>query len=165
MPYLALGACPFECCTYGRWTTSARLTAYQRPMDYAGIAFQIEPGASFEADSGFVQVLRPGVVVADSAFALYEGPTVPPGDTLYLLDTIGEGYERAWYRDSVYEVSGEFWNWGQAPRAEADTFRARLVRPAQARWWAHVRDARGREGWLDMDAIPGGTLQGVDACG
>ena len=142
MPYVAEGACPFECCTYGRWTTTAGLPVYEQPLDPAGLAFQIAPGTAFEADSGNVYVTRPGLVVADSAFALYEGPTVAPGDTLYVLDDVGEGYVHAWYQGTIYEVSGEFWNWGNAPdEYRAESSPAHLLRPAVARWWAHVRAA------------------------
>jgi len=165
LPYVAEGVCPFECCTYGAWTTTAPLPVRARPDASAALAFTLPAGAAFEADSGNVYVTRPGLVVADSSFTLYEGPTVAPGDTLYVLDDVGEGYVHAWYRGTVYEVSGEHWNWGQPPGAYgAGPSPARLLQPAVARWWAHVR-ADGREGWVDMDAAEGGTIRGVDACG
>jgi hypothetical protein len=165
LPYVAEGACPFECCTYGTWTTTAPLPVRAQPDGTAALVFTMAPGTAFEADSGNVYVTRPGLVVADASFALDGGPTVAPGDTLYVLDDVGEGYVNAWYRGTVYAVSGEFWNWGSPPDAyQRGPFAARLLRPAEARWWAHVR-ADGREGWVDMDAAEGGTITGVDACG
>ncbi len=166
LPYVAEGACPFECCTYGTWTTTADLPVRVAAGADAPLAFTLDAGTTFEADRGHVLVTRPGLVVADSAFTIYDGPTVLPGDTLYVLDAIGEGYVHVWYQGTVFEASGEPWNWGQAPdRHVPGPFPARQLRPVESGWWAHVRTADGREGWIDMDRAEGGTIEGVDACG
>jgi hypothetical protein len=80
------------------------------------------------------------------------------GDTLFLLDNVGEGFRRVWYRGSVLQtdaVSG-FVAEGGAPAAEV------LVEPREE-WWARARMPDGRTGWLWMDRTP--RMEGADACG
>jgi hypothetical protein len=86
---------------------------------------------------------------------------VAPGDTVYVLSPVGEGYTRLWVRGKIV-VEEEFW----APPGQDDpadpAFKARLLRDADSKWWVKVRTRTGRLGWIDMDQA---RETGADACG
>jgi hypothetical protein len=109
-----------------------------------------------------VYVTSPGIVIADRPFPVAEtpgAPTVAAGDTLYLLDSMGEGFFHTRYKGRVYESSGAAWFGGGPP---GSTTSARLVRGAESDWWVHITLSDGRVGWIMMDDI---RVDGADACG
>ena len=155
------GACPFECCTYGSWRTTAPTTVYDAP-DPSGATFDVPAGTPLEAATGYVLLTEIGVALARDTVRLYteEGDErlAAPGDTLLVLDNVGEGFRRVWHQGAILQtdaVSG-FVPAGGIPAAEV------LVEPSQE-WWARVRIADGRAGWLPMDRTP--PIEGADACG
>jgi hypothetical protein len=157
------GACPFECCTYGDWTTSGETTLYEEP-DPESARWTVPYGTPLEAMSGFVILTEIGTAIAGESVRLYteDGAErrAAAGDTLFLLDNVGEGYRRVWHRGSVLQtdaVSG-FVPEGGLPAAEI------LVEPREE-WWARARSRSpdGRAGWLWMDRAP--RMEGADACG
>ena len=155
------GACPFECCTYGTWTTSAETTVYEEP-DPASAQRSFPAGTRVEAATGFVLLTQIGVAVARDTVRMYTESgaerLAAPGDTLFVLDNVGEGFRRVWHDGAVLQtdaVSG-FVPEGGLPAAEV------MVEPRQE-WWAEVRSADGRTGWLWMDRAQ--RMEGADACG
>lgn len=159
IPYRVEGACPFECCTYGTWSAEQPLTVYTSAGDTSSVAFTIPAGTSFEADTGYVNVTQTGLVVIEQSMDVYrsydETRTVSPGDTLYLLDYVGEGFYNAWIADSLYQIEP----------ANPNDPAYRTLRDPEQTWWAHAALADGREGWLWMDENGGGAIGGYDACG
>jgi hypothetical protein len=155
------GACPFECCTYGEWTTTEETTLYEEP-DSASSRWTVPAGTPLDAGSGFVILTEIGVAVAGDSVRLYTEDGDPrlatAGDTLFLLDDVGEGFRRVWHAGSVLQtdaVSG-FVPEGDAPAAEV------LTEPRRE-WWVRARAPDGRTGWLWMDRTA--RMEGADACG
>ena len=155
------GACPFEGCTYGTWTTSAETTLYATP-DAASATFTVPAGTALKADRGFVLLTALGAAVARRASNLYlaDGTPLPvaEGDTLVVLDYSGEGSSRVWADGQLgySEAGGDVGPPGEGPAFE------RLAEPASA-WWAHVTTPDGRAGWLWMEETP--DVTGADALG
>ena len=160
-PVRVEGACPFEGCVYGPWTTSAETTVYAA-ADASSASFTVPAGTALEADRGFVLVTRLGEVVVDAASDLYlaSGETAPlaPGDTLLVLDYEGEGSSRVWFDGRIgFSEAGGF----QGPPGEEPALRP--LTEAVTEWWAHVTAPDGRRGWLWMDETP--DVSGADALG
>lgn len=160
-PLRIVGACPFECCTYGVWTTTAETTVYAEP-DPASAQRTLAADTRVEASSGYVLLTEIGVAVARDTVRMYteDGAErlAAAGDTLLILDNVGEGFRRVWHEGVVLQtdaVSGIVPE-GGVPAAEV------LVEPRQE-WWAEVRTEDGRTGWLWMDRTP--RMEGADACG
>lgn len=162
-PYVARGACPFECCTYGDgWVASEAVRAYAAERDTSRTAFTLAAGERFTGVTGNVHLDRVGVVVLRRAVDAGAEPGGAPrvfavGDTVHVLDYLGEDFFRIRHRGRVLEAQ-RFW--GEVGDTGWDG--ELLVAPV-ARWWARVRASGGREGWIDMDAAP--FIGGVDACG
>lgn len=155
-PVVVSGACPFECCHYGDWKLLGAASVRRRPSDTAPMSFWLKRGQAVFADSGFVQVDTIGLVVmrANHVDAMYKTPFAS-GDTLLVLDYLGEGQYNAWWRGYSIQVES-FWD-APGPKSAGS-----IVRQLSMRWWARVRDARGRRGWMDMDKV---RVSGADACG
>ena len=159
LPYRVEGACPFECCVYGTWTAERPLTAYVSPGDTSAVAFTVDTGSSFEADTGYVAVTQSGLVVVNQPMDIYRSyessRPVAAGDTLYLLDYVGEGVYNAWLADSLYQIESA------GPSGPA----YRTLREPEQTWWVHAVLADGRDGWLWMDENENGAVRGYDGCG
>ena len=156
-PVVVGGACPFECCRYGAWTLSTPAEVRARPSSKAPRLARLTRGSAVNADSGIVIVTRLGVVVVRRP---YRDPAMNvhyvPGDTLVLLDYLGEGFWNEWSRGRTQQVSE---SWDRAPGGDAQ-----LLVEQESEWWALVtwRDAtREHRGWIDMRNV---GVDGADAC-
>ena len=160
-PVRVEGACPFEGCRYGTWTTSEETTVYARAADSTSAAFTVPAGTALEAAGGFVLVTRVGRTVAtraDSLFLSYtEAAPLAAGDTLWVFDYEGEGSFRVWHAGRI-GFSGAGSGVGAPPGMDGPY--RQLVAPEQ-QWWARVTAPDGRAGWLWMDRTP--SVTGADA--
>ena len=77
------------------------------------------------------------------------------GDTLFVLEEVGEGRWHARLHGELVSVSSE----------QIDTdgnYGAKLVRAPYSQWWAHFVVPGFRSGWVLMDEV---KEHGADACG
>ena len=162
-PVRVEGACPFEGCTYGTWTTTAPTTVYAAALDTTSAAFTVPAGTALEAPGGFVLVTRVGVSVATRPTDLFltfgETTRLAAGDTVRILDYEGEGSFRVW-RGGRIGFSDAGVGVGAPPGGDPDTPYRQVAAPRQ-QWWARVAAPGGRAGWLWMDRTP--NLTGDDA--
>jgi hypothetical protein len=149
-------ACPFECCVYGDWVAGTTIPMHAAARATGHPAFTLAAGDSMKADSGVVYVTSIALVVVDDTVAYGpERARLMPGDTLVLLDPIGEGYWTAWRRGEILkEVPPFFESWSpEGPRG-------RLIGTPGREWWVRAT-ARGRTGWFMPDRY---RVTGADAC-
>src|SRR5688572_4772236 len=91
-------ACPFECCVYRDWTPTGDVALRPRPSHAEAAGTVIPADQTFTADSGFVRITGVSLVaVRDSVPAENAGGSpLGPGDTLVVLDYVGEGHFNVW---------------------------------------------------------------------
>jgi hypothetical protein len=149
------GACPFECCTYGDWTARAPYHVYAAERDTGEPVFTVPTGTTFHADSGSVHIS--GIALVAVADSVRDGDywAFGAGDTLLVLDYIGEGHYHVWHDGEVRDVEG-FWG------AERMPLVAELLGHYEAQWWVHVTLSDGRTGWIRND--PPRQIDGADRC-
>lgn len=156
------GACPFECCRYGTWTMSDSTRVYADADSTSMVIATIGPGTTLQAVTGHVKLSRIGAAVARDSVQLFlahdEHVMVAPGDTVLLLDHIGEGMQRMWYKGVLYH--GEMPELAQAPDGGK---RLETLATPVLQWWAQVTLSDGTKGWLWMDHTP--PVKGADGCG
>ena len=151
------GACPFECCVYGTWTGTGEVPLRAAPLRPRPLVHTIPAGQPFTADSGFVRITGVSLLVLEDTIDL--GPTTfGPGDTVAVLDYVGEGYFNVWDGDKVWQVPSF---WGQSGASGPDPVETDGQYAKE--WWVHATTSDGRRGWLDADSVA--TLKGADACG
>ena len=134
MPFVDKGACPFECCTYRDWTVDKPTTIRSAVRDGSSIAFRLKKGERVKGITGAVTTLQPGEVrvLKRTKIGTF---TARPGDTLYLLTYVGEGFHRIWYKGKITEEE------------TYDKAIFRQIREPKSVWWVKVRNSRGQIGW------------------
>jgi hypothetical protein len=146
--YEDYGACPFECCTYRRWSVKTDTVFYRDRSDGSRPAFNVKKGEHVMGITGVVITLKPGKVVVKKAATLGSGRSrvrVKAGDVLHLLHYQGEGFYKFWFNGRIYEAELP-----SDPDVEPQTV-----------WWVKVRNERGQIGWSKQDD----HFDDMDACG
>jgi uncharacterized membrane protein len=145
LPFEDIGACPFEGCVYREWTVTRPVSVLTDRRDAAPVAFELAAGARVRAITGVVIVLSPGIVefTTETDVQATDGPIrMRPGERMYLLTSLGEGFVKAWIHGRLH--------------TDVDASRLRADRIASSVWWVQVRDASGRIGWTrQTDAFDG----------
>ncbi|MFT3744340.1 MAG: hypothetical protein QM785_08590 [Pyrinomonadaceae bacterium] len=134
MPFVDKGACPFECCTYREWTVDKATAMRSAMSDASSIAFRLKKGERVRGLTGSVITSQAGEVrvLKRTKIGTF---TAKPGDTLYLLTYVGEGFHRVWYRGKITEEE------------TYDKAIFRQIRDPKSVWWVKVRNSRGQIGW------------------
>jgi hypothetical protein len=157
LPYIDQGACPFECCTYRLWKAKEVVVAYVEPKEGAPVAFTIKKRQQVTAETGFVVTSKAGITKVLKPIKLgYEkdskDPTpkplldLKPGELLYTLHYLGEGFDLFWYKGKVYSDQISSDKPDPSPPAPERNLQV-LSRPVDA-WWVKVRTKEGRVGWI-----------------
>lgn len=174
MPYIVPNTCQGEGCSIrGAWAACSTIVAFANKDVRSTPVFTISPLERFTALTGDVHVESPGVVAFRHPMVNPEGPNdidsiqFTPADTLYLLNSHGEGYQVWYFRGQVVE-GYQFWediDQDELPEHAADSViqlrRAKTVR------WVRVRNVAGTEGWIVFDyykMATGGYMDEVERC-
>ena len=173
-PFVARGACPFECCQLGPWIARDTLPAYAGERANGTPLFRVLPGERMVADSGDFYTLALGLIGvrrplrladyladedttrADAARLAVLRRDLAVGDTIYLIGEVTEVGERVWLRGVAATVQA-FW---AEPEFADPTAPALLIRPIVHEWWVHVT-AGARHGWIQAWSR---NIDGTDAC-
>ena len=134
IPFVDKGACPFECCTYREWTVDKATITRSAMRDGSSVAFRLKKGEKVKGLTGSVITSQPGEVRVLKRTKIGK-LTAQPGDTLYPLTYVGEGFHRVWYKGKITEE--ETW----------DKTIFRQIRQPKSVWWVKVRNSRGQIGW------------------
>ncbi|HEY0673802.1 MAG TPA: hypothetical protein VGD27_16100 [Longimicrobiales bacterium] len=150
-------ACPFECCVYGDWLADSDIPLHDLPRATGTPSFMLQKGQKMRADSGVVYITSLAFAVVDDTVVRYADRRswLLPGDTLVLLEPIGEGYWTMWRRGEVLQEVPPFFDSSSEPK------RGRLIGTPRHEWWVHA-SAPGRSGWFNADSA---EILGADACG
>ena len=152
------GACPFECCHYGRWTAKRRIPAFAAAREGAAHVAWIARGTQVEALDGFVRT-------AGQPFRVRRmHGDYRAGDTLMVYTYLGEGSFRIWHAGHWRDEDLGFSPYGGSGGTRcADDSRCwgALSAPLRSAWWVRVRLPDARVLWVRGDA----GFAGQDACG
>lgn len=163
--YQDFGACPFECCTYRRWSVVKDTVFYKERSEKSGEAFRVRKGEHVVGLTGVVITLKPGKVMVRKATTIgmdKRKTQVKPGDILYLLHYEGESLYKIWFRGKIYEnemptAPGLITN---EPLEKRQEYLQVLNEPDTA-WWVKVKNSRNQIGWSKQTR----NFGDMDACG
>jgi hypothetical protein len=166
-PYVDRDVCPFQCCIYRRWTARARIPVYRKE----GVADQpvrtLKPGDRFRARTGNIHLDSVGVVVLTLPFQLRDDTdTLPPialkpGDSVYVLTSLGERRYRVWRRGQVRHATAFWLEPGESGSPSSKP--GRLARASgEEAWWVEIRDRNARPGWI---RVGDELIDGMNRCG
>jgi hypothetical protein len=151
------GACPFECCQYGRWTATKATPAFASPSAKRS-TLTIPPRAEVTALTGYVRTVGQPFVVSRSH------PPYKPGDKLMVYTYYGEGAFSVWYNGDRFTEDLGFSPYGGTGGERCTDQKycwGTLSRELKSDWWAQVRLANGKAVWVH--AADG--FEGQDGCG
>ncbi len=168
-PVIRRNVCPFECCVYREWTAIGEIPVYATENDPTVAAFTLSDGESFIAIEGNVHLDRLGLVaihrsVTDTVYDTYH---YEAGDTLVVLDYVGEGFFNAWLGGRMLEVEA-FWMFedpdkhGTVDDPTIDGPAWTVVAEPDPHWWVRVQTKDDRNGWIYMNEA---RVTNADACG
>ena len=115
----------------------------------------IEVGDSVTAETGHVRS-SPTAFLVRSPFEGFQR-----GDTVWVLNYLGEGYFNVWYQGTTREAGLGFSPYGGTSGTRcAGCSHGELVSELDWTWWVRIRLSSGAVGWTsDTD-----ELYGKDAC-
>lgn len=142
------GACPFECCTYRRWTVTAQTSVRQDRQSNSPVAFTLRRGERATGMTGVVITTQPGQARVLKPIVV-GGVRVKPGEIVYLLTNLGEGFQKVWYKGKVASID------------VSDETIFRQLKRSESVWWVKVKNSKGQIGWTDQTK----NFTGMDACG
>jgi len=149
--WAARGACPFECCRYGRWSAREAFALVDSPAPGAGLVREVAVGTAFDALDGEVHT-----AAGRFRFTRRVGPFAA-GDTASVYDHLGEGRYRAWVAGSMQELELLVSPYGDdrtGPNGDM------VLVPRQV-WWVRAR-VDGAEGWIRVPDPR--AVSGADDC-
>jgi hypothetical protein len=148
MPFYDWGACPFEGCTYRRWQAVQPVSVWSA-RNHRQVAFTVTRNEWVRGLTGVVITTRPGVSRVLVKMTLGESAKVEvaPGDLLYTLHYLGEGYDLFWFHGKTYsdQISGE-----PDPDPPPPEIKIQIISRPQCVWWVKIRNAKGQVGWTDQ---------------
>lgn len=152
MPHIVEGACPGEGCMYGTWIACDTVPLFAQPGDASPGGSTLLPAQQFEVVTGVVVVDSATVVVVRAPTR--QSPnrvnalTFDVGDTLHVLDYLGEGFFNAWHADSVLSVAAF---WGGTPYVNGPGT-GDVLREGASSFWVQTMDDAGALAWIHVDA-------------
>ena len=160
LTYLDRGACPFECCTYQRWTVAKDTVAYAAPNKGSKRVGMFKKGSRVRGLTGEVRTIQPGKLTVTKPHEKYK-----PGDILWVYTPQGEGFYKVWfggkmlveeldYESTPYEQSG-------IKCEERRDCWGKLETELKDDWWVKVRSPTGWIGWTNETD----NFRGMDKCG
>ncbi len=162
------GACPFECCGYGKWSVRAD-TPLRAGPNQGSIVGVAKKGVSVESVTGNVYTRPVPLDVVHDHTGANPKTKFKAGDRLYVLTYLGVGFTRAWFEGQFLELEVVY----MADR-NMDRFRVctapstdcwwsvdRAYRLRDHVWWVRLRLPDGTEGWTDDVE----NFRGQDGCG
>jgi hypothetical protein len=154
--YADNGACPFECCTYRRWSVTRDTVLYQQRSEKSAVAFRVRKGDHVTGVTGVVITLKPGKAIVRRATTIGEGRRqvkLKQGDVLYLLHYMGEGFFKIWFRGKIYE--------NEMPDLGDAKSKIQVLNQPDTVWWMKVKNSRNQVGWSKQND----NFGDIDACG
>ena len=156
--FIDKGACPFECCTYRKWTTAKATVAYIRSDKGSRRIGTFKAGSDVVGLTGEVRTI-PGRFVILKEHGKYK-----PGDVLWVYTPLGEGMYKVWFNGAMQTEELEFMSGPfeqSLPRCEdtPDCW-GKLEKDMQVRWWVKIKSADGWVGWTDETD----NFRHIDAC-
>ena len=152
------GACPFECCQYGRWTAETPTPAFASPTLRARQVTVIPRGIAVTAITGHVRTTAQPFVV-NRPHDRYKS-----GDRLMVYTYYGEGAFSVWYKGERYTEDLGFSPYGGTGDKRCTNAKqcwGTLAGELQQDWWVQVRLPDGHVAWVNGAM----HFSGADACG
>lgn len=150
LPFLDWRACPYERCVYGdTWTAHRAVSVYDTWKEGRRAVARLGEGEKVTGLTGVVITFKPGLILMDRDLPDQD---LRRGDTILTYAYRGEGYSAVWFKGRyVSEFDISFAKWPDGTGCGGEHCAATYSDLGKKSWWAQVRLADGRTGWVDME--------------
>jgi hypothetical protein len=149
--YSEVGACPFEGCTYGEWSSKYKIKIFKEPKWESDIVGNIPAEKQFNAINGKIEVI-PGIAYKKTelpsiGYTESEISKIEYNQPIYILHYVGEGFYKI-------NQNNEF-GYLQLPSSEkifneykSDYDWIRIEKyPTEFKWWVEI-EYLDLKGWI-----------------
>lgn len=157
LPYLDWNACPFEGCTYGKWTAAAQVTVFDTWKPGRKRIAILSPKEVVTGISGVVITYKPGVIVLTQDLP---GDDLRKGDRILTYTYRGEGVSAVWFKGRFYLDYDTTFAKGLDGTGCMRNCKGAYIDSGKSVWWAKVRIKSGVVGWVNMNEA---KFDGVDS--
>ena len=153
--YVREGACPFECCVYGEWSVENDTDIYDQVRSNTAVGKAVK-GQTVQALTGTLYVIPVPIKVVHQR--QLDALRLEAGDEFQLLDYIGEGVSRIWFRGGEHQIDA--YDLYEEKNYQLNLLALRNCSPPSRNCWWQVqpdRLERTREWWVQI-RLPDGTV-------
>jgi hypothetical protein len=150
LPFYDWGACPYERCTYGAsWTVRRPVRIYDTWKEGRRVIGQLAAGDKATGINGVVITFKPGVIRMDRDLPDQD---LRRGDKIVTYAYRGEGFSAVWFTGRYHsEFDIGFTKSPDGSGCGNGYCAATYLDLGKKAWWAEVKLASGRTGWVDME--------------
>lgn len=137
----------------GLWLSCDSVAIRARPGIASEVVRRVRYREEFEVLAANVVVLAPGLVRVTRPLTGAEtrlAKLFQPGDTLGLLNYLGEGRFNVWHSGGVLELEA-FWPVSEQSRRASGDYAGEVVRPSRTEFWLRVVTNDSARGWVRRD--------------
>lgn len=150
LPFYDFGACPGEYCAYREWTVKQRVTVFDTYKEGRQAVAQVSAGDKVTGVTGVVITFKPGLIRMDRDLPDQD---LRQGDTILTYAYRGEGFSAVWFKGKYHsEFDISFAKWPDGSGCGNGHCAATYTDLGKKSWWAEVRLASRRNGWVEMDS-------------
>jgi hypothetical protein len=156
LPFFDWNACPFEGCTYGKWTAAVTVDVFDTWKPSRKRIATLPQKTVVTGVSGVVITYKPGVIRLNRDLPQDH---LRRGNTILTYTYRGEGFSAVWFKGRFYrEYDITFTKWPDGSGCLATDCAGTYVDLGEKVWWAKVKMRSGIVGWVNMnDAEFGGV--------
>jgi hypothetical protein len=152
--YSEIGACPFEGCMYGEWTSNEKISVYKKPKSKSSIVGEIPPKSKFNTINGKIEIV-PGIaykVKALPTIGYLEIDTIDfyYKEPIYVLHYVGEGFSKVYHKQEFkfleFPASPDIY---KKHKSNFDWLRIEKY-PTNFKWWVKI-EYEDLIGWILVD--------------
>jgi hypothetical protein len=158
LPFFDWKACPFEGCTYGKWTATATVDVFDTWKPSRKRIATLPPKTVVTGFFGVVITYKPGVIRLNTDLP---GDGLRRGDTILTYTYRGEGVSAVWFKGRLYrDYDITFAKRPDGSGCLRTDCEGAYVDLGEKVWWAKVKMRSGTIGWVNMNEA---EFDGVDA--
>ena len=161
IPYISKGACPFECCSYGKWGIRKSTSVYTKPTLKSSLVTTLQPPGEIQAVTGEVHVIPGRAKVIGEPHKSAEN--LDPRKEILILDYVGEGRSRVFQNGKIETVKiARTKDECKKDQPNRNYCWVEVLQEPESHWWVNVKGIGTKfEGWVLMDE---GPLKPIDSC-
>jgi hypothetical protein len=153
LPYIEKNTCPFEYCKFGTWISESIIPVYKNEGSTDEIISTILPNDTLFAITGNLYLEKIGFVVVIDTFK-YADIFFLPGDTLYPICELWEGYWDVVYKGKIYKEVFGFWLSEDYLDENPDfkySYEGLMIKKPIFSWWVNVNTKNIEDGWIKLE--------------